>query len=166
MSFLQLCFKRAIKLPLLNNFTRSFAVTPVVKLKEIKQTQENNNVTIEGILVKSPREEFQLEELKKSKQNGEKFCPKCSLGLDVKHTDVLILSQYVRSDGCMLPRRITGLCRKQQKRMFILVAMAQKAGLMSNLTPFYSSKDPKKRQKWKKFNIYFEENKTKELKYL
>jgi hypothetical protein len=28
----------------------------------------------------------------------------------------------------MLPRRITGLCRKQQKRMSVMVAMAQKAG--------------------------------------
>jgi len=28
----------------------------------------------------------------------------------------------------MLPRRITGLCRKQQKRISYMVAMAQKAG--------------------------------------
>lgn len=42
--------------------------------------------------------------------------------------DVLILSQFVRSDGCMLPRRITGLCNIQQKRITTMVAMAQKAG--------------------------------------
>lgn len=42
--------------------------------------------------------------------------------------DVLILSQFVRSDGCMLPRRITGLCNVQQKRITTMVAMAQKAG--------------------------------------
>ena len=42
--------------------------------------------------------------------------------------DVLILSQFVRSDGCMIPRRITGLCKMQQKKIGILVAMAQKAG--------------------------------------
>jgi small subunit ribosomal protein S18 len=42
--------------------------------------------------------------------------------------DVLILSQFVRSDGCMLPRRITGLCRLQQKRVSNMVSMAQKAG--------------------------------------
>lgn len=57
-----------------------------------------------------------------------KFCLKCTLGLDVKHTDVLILSQFLRSDGCMLPQRITGLCRVQQKRIGTLVTMAQKAG--------------------------------------
>lgn len=55
-------------------------------------------------------------------------CPLCALGLDVKHTDVLILSQFMRSDGCMLPKRITGLCSKQQKKMSSLVTMAQKAG--------------------------------------
>ena len=42
--------------------------------------------------------------------------------------DVLILSQFLRSDGCMLPRAITGLCKRQQKIVVDLVAMAQKAG--------------------------------------
>lgn len=82
----------------------------------------------------------------------------CSLNIDVKHTDVLILSQFVRSDGCMLPRRITGLCKRQQKRVSNMVAMAQKAGLMSLLTPATSKKDPKRRKKWKKFNTYFDES--------
>jgi len=30
-------------------------------------------------------------------------------------------------------------------------------GLMSNLTPAWSRKDPKKRRDWKKFNTYFDE---------
>lgn len=42
--------------------------------------------------------------------------------------DVLILSQFVRPDGCMMPRRITGLSRPQQKIMSKLVSMAHKAG--------------------------------------
>ncbi|XP_055716439.1 28S ribosomal protein S18a, mitochondrial [Phlebotomus papatasi] len=151
----------------INQFTRPFTGTAVNCLKEIKTTQdEKNTVKIEGILVKSPRDEFLLKEVKEARACGKGFCPKCSIGLDVKHTDVLILSQYVRSDGCMLPRRVTGLCSKQQKKMRILVAMAQKAGLMPNLAPDYSKKDPKKRMKWKKFNIYFEEEKVKEIKYL
>lgn len=40
----------------------------------------------------------------------------------------MILSQFVRADGCMMPRRITGLCRTQQKIMSKLVSMAHKAG--------------------------------------
>lgn len=35
--------------------------------------------------------------------------------------------------------------------------MAQKAGLMPNLTPSSSKRDPKKRYGWKKFNKYFDE---------
>ncbi|KAK7078062.1 Mitochondrial ribosomal protein S18A, partial [Halocaridina rubra] len=54
-------------------------------------------------------------------------CPLCTLNLDIKHTDVLILSQFLRKDGCLLPRRITGLCNKQQLRLKYLVAMSQKA---------------------------------------
>jgi small subunit ribosomal protein S18 len=96
--------------------------------------------------------------LKEDKQ----FCPECTLGLDLKHTDVLILSQYLRTDGCILPRRITKLCKRQQKKITYLVAMAQKAGLMSNLTPSQSKKDPKQRFAHKKFNHYFDE---KTIKY-
>ncbi|XP_055694998.1 39S ribosomal protein S18a, mitochondrial [Lutzomyia longipalpis] len=168
MSYLRNSLKDAIKLSLngINQSSRTLTTTASLRLKEIKTTQDKNHITIEGIMVKSPREEFQVTQLKEARLRGEKFCPKCTLGLDVKHTDVLILSQYVRSDGCMLPRRITGLCSKQQRRMSILVAMAQKAGLMSNLTPENSKKDPKLRFKWKKFNTYFEEHKTKEMKYL
>ncbi|GAB0095005.1 mitochondrial ribosomal protein S18A [Sergentomyia squamirostris] len=156
---------RQIYLNLRQN-ARNFAVTPIHQLKELKSTQEGNVIKIEGVVLNSPRYEFLLDDFKKARAKGEKFCPKCTLGLDVKHTDVLILSQYVRSDGCMLPSRITGLCRRQQKKMTILVAMAQKAGLMSNLTPANSKKNPKLRHQWKKFNHYFEEKETKEIKYL
>jgi len=31
-------------------------------------------------------------------------------------------------------------------------------GLMSNLTPAWSHKNPKKRKDWKKFNTYFDED--------
>lgn len=70
----------------------------------------------------SPREPYLI------KTSSAHCCSVCDVGLDIKHTDVLILSQFVRSDGCMLPKRITGLCNKQQKRMSTLVTMAQKAG--------------------------------------
>ncbi|XP_055849490.1 28S ribosomal protein S18a, mitochondrial [Episyrphus balteatus] len=122
-------------------------------LKEIQSKQENDILVLQGVDVPSPRADKMLNAACQAK-----FCPECTLGLDIKHTDVLILSQYVRSDGCMLPRRITGLCRRQQKKMGTLVTMAQKAGLMSNLTPAWSAKDPKRRAGWKKFNKYFFES--------
>ncbi|KAH8306235.1 hypothetical protein KR018_004918 [Drosophila ironensis] len=133
--------------------TRSVATTTPRLIKEIQQKEENNVRIFEGVNVESPRAEKML---KSACQTN--FCPECTLGLDIKHTDVLILSQYVRSDGCMLPRRITGLCHRQQKKMGTLVTMAQKAGLMPNLAPSWSKRDPKKRFGWRKFNKYFLES--------
>ncbi|XP_066995245.1 large ribosomal subunit protein mL66 isoform X2 [Anabrus simplex] len=91
-------------------------------IKEIQETRDGNVRVIEGINLPSPREPYML---KTAAENGS--CPVCRTGLDIKHTDVLILSQFVRPDGCMLPRRVTGLCKKQQKRISKMVAMAQKA---------------------------------------
>lgn len=122
------------------------------------EKEENGVINVQGLTKAAPKEHLLLKEVRECRENGAQFCPKCTLGLDVNHTDVLILSQYVRSDGCMLPRRITGLCRKQQTRMSILVSMAQKAGLMPNLNPSHSKKDPTKRFGYRKFNKYFDEN--------
>ncbi|XP_017845541.1 28S ribosomal protein S18a, mitochondrial [Drosophila busckii] len=133
--------------------SRGISTTAPLLLKEIQEKREDNAVVYEGVNVVSPRAETMLQSA-----CDKRFCPECSLGLDIKHTDVLILSQYVRSDGCMLPRRITGLCHRQQKKIGTLVTMCQKAGLMPNLNPAWSKKDPKKRFGWRKFNKYFLES--------
>uniref|UniRef100_A0A069DPP8 Large ribosomal subunit protein mL66 n=1 Tax=Panstrongylus megistus TaxID=65343 RepID=A0A069DPP8_9HEMI len=122
-------------------------------LKEIVENKTNNKLVIEGKFVAPPWQPYVIKSA-----NENKACPVCSTNLDIKHTDVLILQQFVRSDGCMLPRRVTGLCRLQQKRIASMVAMAQKAGLMANITPPNSKKDPKLRSKWKKYNTYFDES--------
>ncbi|XP_020799385.1 28S ribosomal protein S18a, mitochondrial [Drosophila serrata] len=142
---------RALRITALQ--TRNVATTSPRLIKEIQEKQESNVKVFEGVNVESPRAELMLKSACQSN-----FCPECTLGLDIKHTDVLILSQYVRSDGCMLPRRITGLCHRQQKKMGTLVTMAQKAGLMPNLAPAWSKRDPKKRFGWRKFNKYFIES--------
>ncbi|XP_046401817.1 28S ribosomal protein S18a, mitochondrial [Ischnura elegans] len=132
---------------------RGFVVSPSLQLKEIIERKEGKTLVVEGVNVPSVREPHLL---KVNEHTG--ACPICRAGVDVKHTDVLILSQFVRQDGCMLPRRITGLCRKQQKRVSTMVTMAQKAGLMPNLAPANSKRDPRKRREWKKFNTYFDES--------
>ncbi|XP_075977689.1 mitochondrial ribosomal protein S18A [Anticarsia gemmatalis] len=143
---------------------RSIATTKQLNLKEIRERTEGSSLVVEGVTVPSPRTELMIRaenipghEVATS-PSEKSPCYMCALGLDIKHTDVLIISQFVRSDGCMLPRRITGLCRRQQKKMGKLVSMAQKAGLMINLTPSYCQKDPKKRRDYKKFNTYFDES--------
>lgn len=125
----------------------------------VKEVAQKDALVISADYVGSPRSNQMLQQVIETKcDSGLQFCPQCSLGLDVKHTDVLILSQFVRSDGCMLPRRVTGLCKRQQRRMGALVIMAQKAGLMPNINPSWSKKDPKKRYQWKKYNKYFDED--------
>ncbi|XP_059472207.1 large ribosomal subunit protein mL66 [Neocloeon triangulifer] len=135
-------------------FLRPFSVSPANRLKEIREVNDGKNITIEGVYVDLPKADKVLKVVAENPNS----CSICSLGLEVKHTDVLILSQFVRPDGCMLPRRITGLCRKQQKRIGTMVTMAQRAGLMSNLNPTYSKKDPEKRGQWKKFKSYYDES--------
>ncbi|CAH0398211.1 unnamed protein product [Chilo suppressalis] len=143
---------------------RAIATTKQLNIKEIREQKDGSKLVIEGVTLPSPRAELlvRAEKLTPSAIASEesdvtKPCYLCALELDVKHTDVLILSQFVRSDGCMLPRRVTGLCRRQQKKIGKMVSMAQKAGLMINLTPAYCKKDPRKRKDYKKFNTYFDE---------
>lgn len=87
--------------------------------------QKDKALEISAEIKPSPRE-FNL--LKEVNSTEKKFCPKCTLGLDIKHTDVLILKQYIREDGTMLPRRITRLCNVQQKNIGTQVLMAKRAG--------------------------------------
>lgn len=91
-------------------------------------------MVVKGVTVPSPRTNLLVRAENiglprpVDENTGKPTCYMCSLSLEVKHTDVLILSQFVRTDGCMLPRRITGLCRMQQKKIGKMVSMAQKAG--------------------------------------
>ncbi|XP_015513177.1 large ribosomal subunit protein mL66 [Neodiprion pinetum] len=131
---------------------RCLNLSSALRIKEIRETRDGKNLIVEGVTIPSPRVPLLV---KNTARTG--ACPVCAAGLDVKHTDVLILSQFLRSDGCMLPRRVTGLCKTQQKRIGTMVAMAQKAGLMPNIAPANSRRDPKRRKDWKKFNTYFDE---------
>jgi hypothetical protein len=50
--------------------------------------------------------------------------------LEVRHTDVLIIGQFINSKGKQLPQEVTGLCLQQHRRMQYLIVMAEKAGLI------------------------------------
>ncbi|XP_034944250.1 28S ribosomal protein S18a, mitochondrial [Chelonus insularis] len=132
---------------------RLISVTPVNNLKEIIERKEGKTLILEAKIVQDPKEARLL----KPNENG--ACPLCAAGIDVKHTDVLILSQFLRSDGCMLPRRVTGLCWIQQKRVETMVIMAHRAGLLK--FPPFARKDPARRLG---FNTWYDED-TIEWKY-
>nr|XP_025746205.1 39S ribosomal protein S18a, mitochondrial isoform X2 [Callorhinus ursinus] len=50
-------------------------------------------------------------------------------------TDVLLLSQFLRPCGGMLPRRVTGLCQEEHRKIEECVKMAHRAGLFPNHRP-------------------------------
>ncbi|XP_074189102.1 large ribosomal subunit protein mL66 isoform X2 [Rhinolophus sinicus] len=49
--------------------------------------------------------------------------------------DVLLLSQFLRPHGGMLPRRVTGLCQEEHLKIEECVKMAHRAGLLPNHRP-------------------------------
>ncbi|KOC59749.1 28S ribosomal protein S18a, mitochondrial [Habropoda laboriosa] len=130
---------------------RNISLSATTRLKEIIEKKEGNTIIFEAVIKEDTNDERFLKP-----KNG--ACPICSSGLDIKHTDVLILNQFVRSDGYILPRRITGLCNVQQKRISSLIIMAQSAGLMLRADPKGGLLHPLRRRKWKKFNTYFDES--------
>ncbi|CAD6188359.1 unnamed protein product [Caenorhabditis auriculariae] len=56
---------------------------------------------------------------RKGARRAEEPCALCTCNVSVKITykDVLILEQFMRDDGTVLPRQLTGLCKKQQLRV-------------------------------------------------
>ena len=54
--------------------------------------------------------------------------PIIRLGLKLRHTDVLILSQFLRPDGTILPREVSGLTIGTQIFVEMLIERARNAG--------------------------------------
>lgn len=111
-----------------------FCITYIVPITitsfflSVTEIQSGETLNIKAEIVSSPRKDLLVKPEIDYQVDSNKACYMCSLNLNVKHTDVLILSQFIRNDGCMLPRRITGLCKKQQKKIGTMVQMAHKAG--------------------------------------
>ncbi|VDO34338.1 unnamed protein product [Haemonchus placei] len=80
---------------------------------------------------------------KNSKQINKSYC----------FSDVLILEQFMREDGTVLPRQLTGLCKKQQLRLERCVMQAHWAGLFPDKTiPDFD------RTGYKRFNRYWNDD--------
>ncbi|XP_011504672.1 PREDICTED: 28S ribosomal protein S18a, mitochondrial [Ceratosolen solmsi marchali] len=131
---------------------------PLFSYKFIEKKQGNTTI-VDAVIKSHPKQHLLL------KQSDNGACCLCSTNVNIKHTDVLILSQFVKSNGQILPRYVTGLCYVQQKRIGILITMAQKAGLMPNLGPANSKKNPKTRYQYKRFNTYYDETSIKQNYY-
>lgn len=141
--------------------SRSLSVSTPRSYREVTVKEDGKKITIEGIPKESERKGRLIEPdfLKRSsdscevKDNCHSLC-KFSQVHEIKHTDVLILEQFVESNGKIIPRDVTGLCERQHYRLDKLIGMAQKAGLMGSKDKFAMEKTTKP---WAKNNCYWDE---------
>ncbi|KAJ8274728.1 hypothetical protein COCON_G00093530 [Conger conger] len=98
-------------------------------LRQVVEKREGDTTVMEGTILATAE--------RPQPPNPEGDCPICQWNLNHKYnyTDVLLLRQFIRSDGGMLPRRVTGLCAVEHKKVSICVQMAHRAGLLPDHKP-------------------------------
>ncbi|KAH7731507.1 Protein MRPS-18A [Aphelenchoides avenae] len=77
----------------------------------------------------------------------------CNVPVKIKYTDVLVLEQFMREDGTVLPKELTGLCKKQQLLVERCVMQAHWAGLFPDKTTADFD-----RSGYKRFNRYWKDD--------
>ncbi|CAH8458215.1 unnamed protein product [Dicrocoelium dendriticum] len=96
--------------------------------KEIRFSVDGKRTTIEGVLVPSERfgKVVRLDGFGDPRDTD----PISRLGLNLKHTDIRILCQFLRPDGTVLPRNVSGISLHNQLKVECLIERARKAGLL------------------------------------
>lgn len=119
-----------VSLELTGPTVTSWARPPARWLREVVEIQEGKTTIIEGRITGTPRES-------PNPPNPSGQCPICRWNLKHKYSyeDVLLLSQFIRPHGGMLPRRVTGLCQEEHRKIEECVKMAHRAGLLPNHRP-------------------------------
>lgn len=164
--------------PALNpQLTRPIFKSAVLGLKRIEKVEDKSKklITIEGKYLNA-EEEFGSKVLRlgdAKEVNTEdptqvlpcSFCELDKKGIHVQYTDVLVLRQFLTEHGQVLPRKVTGLCKRQQRKLLVLTKLAKQAGLILNLQPTLldggkPSVDPSKREKHMKWNSYYDTYET------
>ena len=103
--------------------------------REIVITEKGKTIIVEGVERESERKnclinpEFPRKNSCDAKGSCHSLCQFDEVH-EIKHTDVLILEQFVDNSGKIISRDVTGLCERQHYRMNKLIGMAQKSGLM------------------------------------
>jgi len=135
--------------------TRLLSTSPNMLMKDIKHTEEGNKIVVEGIKVSetSTNTALTASGCGSGQANCHPFCNSPIVG-QVKHTDVLILDQFVDSKGQMYSQEDLEICPRQWTRLHKLVQMCQRAGLMPG-KEFYA-KDVRN-TKWGSQNSYWNE---------
>lgn len=158
------------------NLIRSYHISTINNIKSISivEDESKKSITIEGKYL--TESELENKNLLKFPDDHETRCSFCKLekhGIYVQYTDVLVLRQFLREDGTVLPKKITGLCKRQQTKLYVLVKHANNAGLILNLQqPLLNGQkpniDPEKRREHLKWNNSYDtyEELRRKYKYL
>uniref|UniRef100_G3QTX9 Large ribosomal subunit protein mL66 n=2 Tax=Gorilla gorilla gorilla TaxID=9595 RepID=G3QTX9_GORGO len=103
----------------------SWSRLPARGFREVVEIQEGKTTIIEGRITATPKES-------PNPPNPSGQCPICRWNLKHKYNydDVLLLSQFIRPHGGMLPRKITGLCQEEHRKIEECVKMAHRAGTL------------------------------------
>ncbi|XP_077409781.1 large ribosomal subunit protein mL66 isoform X1 [Vanacampus margaritifer] len=98
-------------------------------IRQVVEKREGKIVTIEGKILDAA--------VAPEPPNPTAKCPIYRWNLQNKYnyTDVLLLSQFIRSNGGILPKKITGLCPEEHYKIAVCVQMAHRAGLLPNHRP-------------------------------
>ena len=180
---LRLTVNKCVRKAMIFENIRPFHFCLVDRIKKIEKTinKEKNLVTIEGkyleesdfgkeqILPFNNNLKLQLtSENKSSSAEHEDISRPCSFcelekkDIYVQYTDVLILRQFLTDDGNVLPRKVTGLCFRQHKKLLAITKHAKIAGLILNLQPKLidgteADANPRNRFQFLKWNTYFDD---------
>jgi ribosomal protein S18 len=168
-------------LSLLQTSRRSISVTARAQLKQIERIEDKSKktITIQGKYLnseqvfgnkvlnlsheaKTPTQAVSNPARKPPTNIGP--CSWCELekrGIYVQYTDILVLRQFLKEDGSPLPRKVTGLCRKQNIKLRVLTKHAMQSGLILNLQPKLldgsePDTNPRNRPAHLKWNSYFD----------
>jgi small subunit ribosomal protein S18 len=169
---------------------KSISLTSVNSLKKIEKHIESakKTIIIEGKYLddQTTASDNLLKTIKESRPSNQRsvtgdteivqscsFCHLEKQGIFVQYYDLPVIRQFLKDDGTVLHRKITGLCKRQQKKLLVLVKQAKYAGLIMGLQPkmldgSQPSTDTTQRREHLKFNGYFDsyEEMRKTHKYL
>ncbi|XP_057315567.1 uncharacterized protein LOC130656684 [Hydractinia symbiolongicarpus] len=97
--------------------------------------KRSNTTIMKNLMSTSPYLGIKASELTKENIPPNTGCPVCSRGITFKMTDVLFLSQFMTPEGHMINRRKSGVCKKQQRKIFKFIHIARRIGLLPRIVP-------------------------------
>ncbi|KAL3090241.1 hypothetical protein niasHS_006693 [Heterodera schachtii] len=137
------------------NYFRAFSSTVPRFFKQVKHTVQDNVTTIElvDVPIASTHRELKESAATQSKTPDDCSCVLCKIPTSISYKDVLILEQFMRLDGTVFPRQLTGLCHDQQQRLERCVMQAHWSGLFPDRTiPEFD------RAGYKRFNRHWDDD--------